>query len=150
MAPMFAARNVVHCAATCIIGDVGNQTPAPVSARARRRASSMSSSAAHGGDEQVGLAPQHRLRVTGRPAGARDVEVVGVRVVGCALRSGRNGLVVDRSRQGPGVGAVVDLDEQVEPVEHVTELRSERPFVHHAARAPNRPSRSAISPAVYS
>ena len=33
VAPMFAGRNVVHCAATCIIGDVGNQTPAPVSAR---------------------------------------------------------------------------------------------------------------------
>ena len=43
VAAMFAARRAVHCAATCMSGDVGNHTPAPATARARSVASSRSS-----------------------------------------------------------------------------------------------------------
>ncbi len=43
VAPMLAARNTVHCAATCMSGEVGNHTPAPASALARTVASPVSS-----------------------------------------------------------------------------------------------------------
>ena len=74
---MLAARKTVHCAATCISGEVGNHTPAPASARARIVVFVGVVGAPHAGDEHVALAPEHRLGPTGGAAGARDVDVVG-------------------------------------------------------------------------
>ena len=82
---MFAARNVVHCAATCISGEVGNQVPAPASGACPERVGVEVVGSAHARDEDVGLAPEHRFGMARGPTGARDVHVVG-RCVGEVVR----------------------------------------------------------------
>ena len=75
--PCSSARRVVHCAATCMSGDVGNHTPAPASARARSAASSRSSAPPMPATKMSAWRHNTAFGSSGGSARARDVEVVG-------------------------------------------------------------------------
>ena len=75
--------------------------------------------ATDGGDVQVALSPQDGFRAAGRPAGARDVDVVGrcasSRKGGLDLATrGDDRFEVDRARDPGRVAAVVELDQHVD------------------------------------
>ena len=152
VAPMPAAMNVVHCAATCISGEVGNHVPAPAIARCAERVLVEVLGTAHAGDEQVGLAPEHRLGVARGPTGARDVQSSGDGSGSSRSRPLRFSSALLVARRHPGrLGAAKPSSTSIKHVEvrgDVDELLAE------ARGRRSRPARrsdgasSAISPGV--
>ena len=95
---------------------------------------------AHGGHEDVVLAPQHALGHAGRPARVEDVEVVGRGVHRCALRRGcGQRLLVPRRPGEEGVARVVlDLEQHlgrcVQRGQHLRQRRGEGRVQDHRPR----------------